>query len=282
MKLSRLLVCVLGLVLVSGATLPALAQEADAPRPIAALDSVWMEQLTWMEIRDAIASGKTTAFILTGGVEANGPYVPTGKHNYILEAAGEAMARKLGNALIVPILRYEPGSPATSSSPGTVVLSDTTYKAVLTDMATSLKAQGFKDIVLMGDSGGNQSRMQEVTEKLSAEWGSEPTAIHFVPEYYATKRIIDEEAIPAMGIVEEPEGLHDSYRITSVLLAAHGPEKIRFDQRVAAGKASINGININPPDKTIEIGKKNLELRVDHAVAAILKAIGRRSSDQRN
>jgi creatinine amidohydrolase len=282
MKSSRLLVLVLGLILMSGATLPAFAQEPDAPRPIAALDSVWMEQLTWMEIRDAIASGKTTAFILTGGVEANGPYIPTGKHNYVLEAAGEAMARRLGNVLIVPILRYEPGQPATSTSPGSVVLSDATYKAVLTDMATSLKAQGFKNIVLMGDSGGNQTRMEEVTETLSAQWDSESTAIHFVPEYYATKRIIDEETIPGLGIVEEPEGLHDSYRITSVLLAAHGPKIIRFDQRVAAGKASINGISINPPDKTIEIGKKNMELRVDHAVAAIEKAIGKRSSDQRN
>ena len=103
------------LVLMSGTTMSALAQEADAPRPIAALDSVWTQELTWMEIRDAMASGKTTALILTGGVEANGPYVPTGKHNYILEATGEGIARKLGNALVVPILRYEPGQPATSS-----------------------------------------------------------------------------------------------------------------------------------------------------------------------
>ncbi len=42
----------------------------NAPRPIEALDSVWMEELTWMEIRDAVKDGKTTALILTGGVES--------------------------------------------------------------------------------------------------------------------------------------------------------------------------------------------------------------------
>src|SRR5690349_3038437 len=43
--------------------------EQNAPRPIDALDSVWTEDLTWMEVRDAIKAGKTTALILTGGVE---------------------------------------------------------------------------------------------------------------------------------------------------------------------------------------------------------------------
>ena len=77
--------------------------EMNAPRPIDALDSVWMEELTWMEVRDAIKGGKTTALILTGGVESNGPYLATGKHNFVLKVMGEAIARKLGNALVAPI-----------------------------------------------------------------------------------------------------------------------------------------------------------------------------------
>ena len=63
--------------------------EMIAPRPIAALDSVWMEELTWMEIRDAIKGGKTTGLILTGGVESNGPHLATGKHNFILKVMGD-------------------------------------------------------------------------------------------------------------------------------------------------------------------------------------------------
>jgi creatinine amidohydrolase len=115
-----------------------------APRPIEALDSVWMEELTWMEVRDAIAGDKTTALILTGGVESNGPYLATGKHNFILKVMGEAIARKLGNALVAPIVTLEPGRPdGERVAPGSVFLSQATYRGVLTDMAESLRGMGF-------------------------------------------------------------------------------------------------------------------------------------------
>jgi hypothetical protein len=52
------------------------------PRPIEAGNSLWAEELTWMEIRDAVAAGTTTIIIGTGGIEQNGPYVAVGKHNY--------------------------------------------------------------------------------------------------------------------------------------------------------------------------------------------------------
>ena len=57
-------------------------EELVSERPIEVFDSVWIEELTWMEVRDAMAEGKTTAIITTGGIEQNGPYLATGKHNY--------------------------------------------------------------------------------------------------------------------------------------------------------------------------------------------------------
>ena len=72
------------------------------PRPIDAVDSVWLEELTWLEVRDAMKAGKTTIIIPTGGMEQNGPYLATGKHNYVNRAGCEAIARKLGNALCGP------------------------------------------------------------------------------------------------------------------------------------------------------------------------------------
>src|SRR5690242_600339 len=73
--------------------------DPNLPRPIEAVDAVFVEELTWMEVRDALKAGKSTVIIATGGVEQNGPYLATGKHNYILRATTEAIARKLGNAL---------------------------------------------------------------------------------------------------------------------------------------------------------------------------------------
>src|SRR5215218_4898992 len=174
--------------------------EMIAPRPIAALDSVWMEELTWMEIRDAIKGGKTTGLILTGGVESNGPHLATGKHNFVLKVMGDAIARKLGNALVAPILTLEPGRPdGDRVAPGSVVLSAATYRAVLTDMALSMKGMGFKNVILLGDSGGNQGAMKEVAATLDEKYKGSGARFYFIPEYYdyaSVQKLIKDSGIP--------------------------------------------------------------------------------------
>src|SRR5690348_7964434 len=80
----------------------------DAANPVATPNTVWMEEMTWMDVRDALKAGKTTVIISTGGMEPNGPWLATGKHNYVLQANCEAIARKLGNALCAPIVKFVP------------------------------------------------------------------------------------------------------------------------------------------------------------------------------
>ena len=94
----------------------------DMPRPIDIHDSVWISELTALEVRDLIKGGKTTALILGGGMEENGPYLILGKHNTESLAMGEAIARKLGNTLCAPVITLEPGHPEHPSTPGGVVL----------------------------------------------------------------------------------------------------------------------------------------------------------------
>src|ERR1044072_1912331 len=72
--------------------------DPNSPRPIAAVDSVFVEDLTWMEVRDALKAGKDTVIVATGGVEQNGPYLVTGKHNVVLRGTTEAIAKKLGRS----------------------------------------------------------------------------------------------------------------------------------------------------------------------------------------
>ncbi|MGH9389758.1 MAG: creatininase family protein, partial [Vicinamibacteria bacterium] len=170
----------------------ALAQTTpppDAPRPIDIRESVWLEELTWMEVRDLVKAGKTTIIVATGGVEQNGPYLATGKHNYVLQATCPAVARKLGNALCAPIIPFVPEGdidPPTGMMryPGTISLTEGTYKTLLTEIARSLAQHGFEHIVLIGDSGGNQAGMKAVAEELAAKWTGGKTRIHFIPEYY--------------------------------------------------------------------------------------------------
>src|SRR5262245_64626918 len=111
--------------------------DPNTPRPIAAVDSVFIEELTWMEVRHALKAGKDTVLVATGGVEQNGPYLVTGKHNVVLRGTTEAIARKLGNTLIAPIIAFVTEGdidPTTSHMlyPGTIRLRENTSQALLT------------------------------------------------------------------------------------------------------------------------------------------------------
>jgi len=246
---------------------------ADLPRPIDMRDTLWIEDLTVLEVRDLIKAGKTTALILTGGIEENGPYLTTGKHNNVLRAMGDPIARALGNALIAPIVTLEPGNPERVRMPGTVLLSPETFKAVVSDMAVSLKTQGFKYIMLLGDSGGNIKPLTEAAEALNAKWkaaGSDVRA-YSITEYYNYGEVEEFEKT-ALGIHEQMEGLHDDYYI-SAIIAVHDPNGVRMPERMKAGKFAINGVSLAPIEKTVENGKKIIAFRTDKTVAAIRKAI---------
>jgi len=246
----------------------------DMPRPIDMHDSVWIEDLTMLEVRDLIKGGKTTALILTGGIEENGPYLTTGKHNNVLKATGESIARALGNALVAPIVTLEPGNPLRPNmSPGTVVLSQATFQAVLTDMSNSLRSQGFKDVIMVGDSGGNAKGMQAAATALNAEWKGNGY-VHFIPEYYnyADVEKFEEEKL---GIHEKLEGYHDDYYITAIISTV-STDAIRMPERRKAGKFAINGVPLDPIAKTIENGKKMVAFRTEVTVAAIKKSMENR------
>jgi len=254
----------------------ALLADMQAERPIEALNSVWIEELTWMEVRDALRDGKTTAIVATGGIEQNGPYLATGKHNYVLAGACEGIARALGNALCAPVVKLVPEGGIDNPTghmryPGTISLREETYRAVLEDVAGSLRAHGFTDVVLIGDSGGNQAGMEAVAETLNARWGGTARA-HYVPEFYRY-RDVHEWMNAELGIHETVnEGIHDDFVITAIMMTEN-PETVRHAQRVKAGKASINGVSIADEAATVETGRKLLQYRVDRTVEAIRKRL---------
>jgi len=243
------------------------------PRPIEMADNVWIEELTMLEVRDLLADGTMTALILTGGIEENGPYLTTGKHNHVLRVMGDAIARRFGNTLVAPIVTIEPGNPDRASSPGGIRYSQQTYRAVLRDYATSLKAQGFTNIFMMGDSGGNTRGMQEVVAGLQEAWARDDVVIAHIPEFYNYQDVVAFQR-DELGIDEDPrlEGLHDDYYITTIIMNDN-PEFVRYEQRMEAGMASINGISIEDMDAALEHGRRIVEFRTDATVAAMRAAI---------
>jgi creatinine amidohydrolase len=259
----------------------------DTANPLPAPNTVWLEEMTWMDVRDAMKAGKTTAIISTGGIEPNGPWLALGKHNYVLKANCDAIARKLGNALCAPIIPLVPeGSIDPKSSHmltvGTLSMREETFQAMLTDVVHSLKVHGFRNIIMIGDSGGNQAGTKAVADKLNAEWNGNPVVAH-IPEYYDYASV--GKLLTQLGVTKEGEkgdGLHDDPGITMNMMITD-PNSVRWEQRVKANKATINGVSIADKAKTLEIARKIVEMRATTTVAAINKAIankGKASTQQ--
>ena len=265
---------------------------ADAVNPIAAGYSLWTEELTWIEVRDAVAAGMTTVIIGTGGVEQNGPYLVTGKHNYVLATVMPIIAEEIGNALIAPIVKFVPEGSIDEKSghmafPGTISLEQTTFEALLTDICRSYAAHGFTDIVLIGDSGGNQRGMANVAESLNALWQDADTRVHHLAEFYTEDRwsydflksqgITQIDTAPLVGESEDRRtdrrnNMHDDIYYEAQT-AVQDPELIRARQRLNAGLFSLHGVDLSPVTRIVEIGEALARYRAEITARAFSESL---------
>ena len=251
---------------------------ADAPNPLPLPNTVWLEEMTWMDVRDSLKAGNTTAIIATGGMEPNGPWLVTGKHNYVLKTNCEAIARKLGNALCAPIVAYVPEGridPPSGHmrSPGTISLREETFQALLTDIAHSLKVHGFKSIIMIGDSGGNQAGQKAVADKLTAHFAG-AAFVATIPGYYTappgTPNVLRQLGVTKDGMPDD--GLHDSPGITLNMLLTE-PNSVRWEARVKTKKATINGVDISNLNRSREWARAIVDARATRTVELIKQAI---------
>jgi creatinine amidohydrolase len=247
------------------------------PRPIDMHDTVWIEDMTLLEVRDSLKAGKTTAMIFAGGMEDNGPYVIVSQHNSIVRAMCDMIARKLGNALCAPVVGLAPANPDRWSSPGSVSVTAETFQSVLTDEATSLKAQGFKNILFMVDHGSDARPAEETSKALSEKWAGSGTAAYYVREYYDNQGL-EKFVTDVLGVHENPGGVHyhDDYFTAAVSVAinpndARMPERIKASQ-TGANQTAVNGVELAGP-AAVENGKKIMAFRRDETVEAIRKLL---------
>ena len=231
--------------------------------PTAAPDTVFIDELTWEETRDALKAGKTTVIVPTGGTEKNGYHMVTGKHNYVVTYAANQMARRLKNALVAPTIQYVPEGDPDTSVPGEISLPSPAYDLLLDAAARSLKVHGFTDILFIGDSGGNQAGMASVAAKLNEEWKGAGTKVFALTDYYNASRLHYRAWLQAaFGYDEETAGSHAGITDTSQMLFVR-PSGIRKDQIKPWGGAADSGVSGDPSKATAEIGKMGVEFKVN-------------------
>lgn len=257
--------------------------------PALAQTSVYVEELTWIEVRDAIKAGKTTVILPTGGTEQSGPHMVLGKENYAVYFAAGEIARRLGNALVAPTLAYVPEGTVDPPSghmryPGSITLPNVVFVQVLVWAGRSFKVNGFTDIVLIGNSGGNQAGLKAAAEQLNKEWAASGTRAHFANDYYEAAAAAPASTTPydspfdhwliAQGEKRDEIGNHAGIRDTSTLMAVEATHfsrgmLVRWEKLAPQGGFEGSGVSGNPTRASVAYGRKGMDLKVDAAVKQI-------------
>jgi creatinine amidohydrolase len=218
--------------------------------------SVLIEDLTWTEVRDAIAAGKTTAIYYAGSTEQNGPGLALGKHIFIAHYTAQRIAEELGNALVYPTIPYAPAGDRIRKTghmrfPGTVSLSEDTFGAVAREVALSAIAAGFKNVALMGDHGGGQQTLKKVAEALNAEWSPKGVHVYYISDlYYKEKEQMKEYLTKRNMVIDEHAGIDDT---SEVMFVDKDNKWVRKDKLAPDnGKMGVRG---DPTQASTGLGK---------------------------
>jgi creatinine amidohydrolase len=259
----------------AGAALLALLLLLALPARAADPASVYIEELTWTELRDQIAAGKTIVIIPIGGTEQNGPHMAIGKHNVRVRLLAGKIAAALGNAVVAPVLPYVPEGNLNPPSghmrwPGTISVPEDSFEKTIEYAARSFKVHGFHDIVFLGDHGSTQKGEQAVATKLDREWAATPVRVHAIVQYYEIGEAEFGKLLESRGFPASEVGTHAGLADTSLTLAL-APDLVRSD-RLKPGE----GVNGDPTRSTAELGNLGVDAIVSRTVAAIRDAIARR------
>ena len=252
-----------------------------APVSALASDSVYLEDLSWTELRQTIASGKTTILIPVGGVEQSGPHMALGKHNVRAHVLAGRIATKLGNAMVAPVLAYVPegniDKPAGHMRfAGTISVSDAAFKGILEGAARSLKQHGFVNVVLMGDHGGYQTQLAAVAATLNHAWAGTPARAWFIEDYYRAASSGFAQVLRGKGYTDAQIGTHAGLADTALMLAID-PSLVRSGQlNHPIADKNASGVSGDPQFATAILGQSGVELIVASTVSAIRAAIGAR------
>lgn len=242
--------------------------------------SVFLEDQTWTELRDEIKAGKTTIIVPIGGVEQSGPAMALGKHNVRVKALARQIAEQLGNTLVAPVVSYVPeGSidPPTEHMkfPGTITVSDTTFKALLDSAARSFRLHGFKTIVLIGDHGGYQADETAVADALNQEWRKTSARVFADRHYYDVTQTSYVDRLLAAGATKAEIGTHAALADTSLMLAID-PSLVRQDRlKTSPRLGPADGVYGGDPSRSsAAFGQLGVDLIVSTTVADIRAFIG--------
>lgn len=180
--------------------------------------------MNWPTVKEKIDAGVDTVVICTASVEQHGYHLSELTDTEIGQAVGVLVAKKLGNALLAPVIR--PGlSDHHIPMAGSITLRPEVYRGIIEDYVTSYKTHGFKKVVIFSSHGGNFNENERIVKKLKE--------IHSDMQFSSALTLMQLMGLMAQfekkyGLVEGSCG-HGGAMETSVMLHI-APEQVDMDK----------------------------------------------------
>jgi creatinine amidohydrolase/Fe(II)-dependent formamide hydrolase-like protein len=263
----------------SGILMLAMSASTGYAQPKAA--SVDWEMMTWPELKAARDAGKTTVLVYNGGIETRGPQNVNGGHTLMAHATVVAIAQKLGNAIAAPVLTFSVNN-GRPELPGTIGLTGEIFAAVNERVTEQIIANGFKNVVLMGDHGGGQKELGEVAKKLDAKYAPQGIHVYFCDDVYEKANGDFDKYLAAHNLpISTHAGIPDTSEMMYLGLdkgwvrpheipnAVGNPPRKKGDPPLDPAKRINNGIQGDARPSTVELGKMIFDMKVDAAVKQI-------------
>jgi creatinine amidohydrolase len=236
---------------------------------------VQLQRMTWPDIEHAIADGKRTAVIVAASSEQHGPHLPEATDELLGEAIGVRLARRLGDALVAPVIR--PGcSDHHMAFAGSITVSPGLLMEILDAYVESLSRHGFERFVVFSSHGGNFPVLAEWEQRELKPGVTVVTDIRgFTGAMLGALRAFDRDdtTIPHADISETAEMLHTHPDLVRMDRAATGfVGEVELPQLLQRGLRSVteNGVLGDPVGATAEMGEA-----VMNAVVGYLEGIVR-------
>ena len=187
-----------------------------------------MEEMNWVDIKEAINGGFKTVIIGVGSTEQHGPHLPTQTDALIADVIVNLIAQKLKNALQAQTIRVGCSDHHLPFS-GTISLKKSTLKAIIHDYVESLQKHGFDIIIFIPTHGGNFNPLKEAVEEAQ--------------EKYPKIKIFGFTDL--MGFVDAEDKIAAEFNITKEVAGAHAGE-VETSQMLALAENLVKRERFQP------------------------------------
>ena len=189
------------------------------------MDSIRMEHMSWVDIKEKIDNGYKTVVFGVGATEQHGPSLPITTDALQADRFANIIAVELENTLqapTVPVGYSEYHLPFA----GTISLRKSTLSAIIEDYIDSLVKHGFQNIIIFISHGGNEDSIEDVLPKMREKYPDIKMFYYYTQEIFPAIREMAQKYNLTLGEIGSHGG--DMEASMMLYLASELVKKDRF------------------------------------------------------